>query len=142
MSKPLFSITVPGQPVGKGRPRVTIKGHMFTPEKTARYENLLALAAQEAMGGLPPLDGPLSLVLKARMAVPSSWSQKKRAAALDGSLMPIGRPDLDNIIKVVDGFAGIVWTDDSRIVEITASKVYSDTPALVVEVRDARDLFA
>ena len=46
--------TVPGEPQGKGRPRIGRVGQharMFTPAKTVAYEGLVALAAQEAMQG-------------------------------------------------------------------------------------------
>ena len=50
--QPLTSVVrfkVPGTPVGKGRPRVSTRGgkfaKMYTPEKTAYYESLVALAA-------------------------------------------------------------------------------------------------
>ena len=36
-----ISFTIPGSPVGKGRPRVSVRGgyaHAYTPEKTRTYE--------------------------------------------------------------------------------------------------------
>ena len=33
-----IQFTVPGVPVGKGRPRFTRGGHAYTPEKTAAFE--------------------------------------------------------------------------------------------------------
>ena len=38
---------VPGEPVGKGRPRFTRQGRAYTPAKTAKYENLVSLAFQQ-----------------------------------------------------------------------------------------------
>ncbi|WP_049288852.1 RusA family crossover junction endodeoxyribonuclease, partial [Pseudomonas aeruginosa] len=43
--------TVPGEPVGKGRPRIGRVGahaRMFTPAKTANYEGLIAHSGQQA----------------------------------------------------------------------------------------------
>ncbi|UGA38203.1 RusA family crossover junction endodeoxyribonuclease [Chromobacterium haemolyticum] len=55
-----ISFFVPGAPVGKGRPKVSSRGgkfaRMYTPEKTANYESLIALAAQEAGNGRQPSD--------------------------------------------------------------------------------------
>ena len=56
----IIAFTIPGQPVAKGRPRACIRGGKvatYTPDNTARYENLVKLAAQEAMKGLPPIGG-------------------------------------------------------------------------------------
>ena len=59
------------------------------------------------MGDSPLMNGPLSLVLDVRCAIPTSWSKKKQAAALAGEVWPTGRPDLDNIVKLyADAFNG------------------------------------
>ena len=62
-------------------------------------------------------------------------SKKKTALALAGELMPGSRPDLDNFIKAaLDGCNEIVFKDDSLVVTITATKRYSDRPALTITV--------
>ena len=39
---------------------------------------------------------------------------------------PIGRPDLDNFVKTfLDSMNGILWHDDSQVVEIVASKFWA-----------------
>lgn len=38
-----IEFTVPGIPVGKGRPRFTKDGHAHTPGKTREYENKVVL---------------------------------------------------------------------------------------------------
>lgn len=46
--------------IGKGRPRAFRSGNgirMHTPEKTARYENLVAMVAQQAMRGRAAMTG-------------------------------------------------------------------------------------
>lgn len=51
---------IPGQPVGKGRPRIGKVGahaRMFTPAKTVSYESTVALFAAQAMAGRPLLPG-------------------------------------------------------------------------------------
>jgi Holliday junction resolvase RusA-like endonuclease len=48
-----ISFTIPGEPVAKGRAKFARRGNFvttYTPDKTARYENLVKLAAQQAMG--------------------------------------------------------------------------------------------
>ena len=78
---------VPGQPQGKGRPRVgKIGGHarMFTPQKTVAYEGLISHAAQQAMQGRALIEGPVSVVVDMRCQVPASWSKTKQAQAING----------------------------------------------------------
>ena len=132
------AFTVPGEPQGKGRPRVgRVAGHahLFTPAKTAAYEGLVAHAAQQAMRGAPPIDGPCFIDLTVACAVPASWSNRKRASALAGEVRPTKKPDADNVLKAVcDGINGVVWADDVQAVEVRLRKVYAVTPGVFVNV--------
>ena len=133
----VVEFTIPGQPVAKGRARITTYGghvRSYTPEKTRRYENQVSSYAAEAMRGNPPMGGPVEVIVEAHMMVPKSWSFKKRLAAIAGQIKPVTKPDLDNIVKALDGMNGIVVVDDSQIVKLTATKSYSDTPQLIVTV--------
>jgi len=135
-----ISMIIPGQPVAKGRARITTVGgfaRAYTPAKTRSYENIVRNHAQEIMAlrGLEPLEGPVALLLEAHLQVPASWSKKKTAEAIAGSIVPTSRPDLDNYIKAaLDGLNEVVFKDDSQVVEISAKKVYSETPQLFVSI--------
>jgi Holliday junction resolvase RusA-like endonuclease len=138
------SFIVPGEPQGKGRARVgTIAGkaRMFTPAKTVAYEGLVAHAAQQAMRGVPPFLGPCRIELDVLCAVPASWSAKKRAQALAGSIRPAKKPDADNVLKAVcDGINGVVWRDDVQAVEGDWRKLYAETPGVRVRVASLGEL--
>ncbi|PTU70778.1 RusA family crossover junction endodeoxyribonuclease [Chromobacterium haemolyticum] len=143
-----ISFFVPGAPVGKGRPKVSSRGgqfaQMYTPEKTANYESLIALAAQEAMAGNPLIAGPADVEISMFLPVPTSWSKKKQAAALQGQVYPTKKPDADNVIKAIfDGINGVVWVDDVQACDIVVRKRYADKPGVEVTVREiAGALFA
>ena len=134
----VVAFTVPGEPVGKGRPRATtINGmaRMYTPKKTVNYESLVAHAAQAAMAGAAPFEAPCRIELDVLCSVPASWSQKKQREALEGSTRPAKKPDADNVLKAVcDGINGVVWKDDVQAVEVLLRKVYSATPGVRVRV--------
>lgn len=134
----LLHLQVPGDPVPKGRPRLTVQGghaRAYTPAKTRTYEAKIADAARDAFNG-EPYDCPLAVELHASLAVPKSWSKRKRAEALDGTVFPTGpRADCDNIAKaVLDALNGIVWRDDGQIVSLFVSKRYADVPGVCLEV--------
>lgn len=132
-----IEIRMNGQPIGKGRPRFSRKsGTVYTPEKTARYEERLAWAAQSVMAGRPLLAGGVCLTVMAFMDVPASWSRKKRADALAQRIYPLGKPDFDNIAKMVDALKRIVWTDDTQVVDAHIFKRYSDRPRLEINVAE------
>ena len=136
MNTPI-TFTIPGEPVAKARARFARRGNFvttYTPDKTARYENLVKLAAQQAMAGVAPIEGAVSLTMRAYFSIPVSWGMKKQRAAALGEIMHTKRPDLDNVVKAIkDGANGVAWKDDSQVVDVHASKRYG-TPRVEVEV--------
>lgn len=137
----IAAFTIPGIPVPKGRPRISVRGgfaRAYTPEKTVSFENRVGHAGHEAMYGRPPVEGPLTLIVGVVLPIPVSWSGKKTASALSGAIRPCGRPDVDNFAKaVLDGLNGIVWRDDAQVVSLTATKAYGRTPCVEVQVSTA-----
>lgn len=132
------AFTVPGEPQGKGRPRIGKVGahaRMFTPAKTVAYEGLVAHAAQQAMAGAAPFLSACRIELDVLCSVPPSWSQKKQREALEGSTRPAKKPDADNVLKAVcDGINGVVWKDDAQAVDVHVRKFYAATPGVRVRV--------
>jgi Holliday junction resolvase RusA-like endonuclease len=136
--KQLVSFTVPGRPQAKQRVRtVRATGLHYTPERTVSYEGLVAYAGAEAMraAGIPgPVSGALSVRVQVCMPIAASWSLKKRQQARDGELRPTGKPDLDNLGKILDALNMVVWGDDAQIVYLVLSKVYADNPGMTITV--------
>lgn len=129
-------ITVPGDPVAKGRPRFTRTGRSYTPGKTKQFENLVRLAYSLQQPDRAPAEGPVDLTVRAYFTIPQSWSKKKQAAAADGLVPKISKPDLDNCLKAVsDGLNKVAWRDDSQINEIHAYKNYSDRPRVDIIIK-------
>lgn len=135
-----LSLTIPGAPVAKGRPRITTAGgfqRTFTPKKTRDYENLIKSRAFDAMAGRPPIAEAVALEITAFVAIPASLSKVKRAAALSGDLKPVTRPDIDNYVKAaLDGLNGVVFRDDNQVTDLRVRKRYSDAPRLEIVVSD------
>jgi Holliday junction resolvase RusA-like endonuclease len=69
--------------------------------------------------------------------IPKS-STKKRLEAIDnGSEKPTKKPDASNILKSVeDGMNGVVYHDDSQIINIHVTKVYSSLPGVDICVKE------
>lgn len=134
----MITLTIPGQPQGKGRPRIgKIGAHarMFTPAATVAYEGLVAHAAQQAMQGRPLFDAAVGVNLFIDAAVPPSWSGKKQRMALAGEVLPTTKPDADNVVKAIfDGLNGVLWRDDVLVVDLRVRKRYAATPCVRVEV--------
>jgi Holliday junction resolvase RusA-like endonuclease len=69
----------------------------------------------------------------AYMTIPKSKSKKFRKAAMEGEERPTKKPDLSNIVKgVEDALNGVLYKDDSQIVNLSMEKYYSEEPRLEV----------
>lgn len=139
----MVTFKVDATPVPKGRARYVRRGNhisTYTPEKTRTYETLIKDAARQAMGASEPLETPVSLYLYIRVPIPASATKKRLQAIADGSEKPTKKPDASNILKSVeDGMNGVVYHDDSQIINIHVSKVYSSLPGVDICVKECID---
>lgn len=135
----IIKFTVPGEPVGKGRPRVVRNGgfsRTYTPEKTASYENLVKLEFQR-QGGRMLKDGPLAMRVVAWYGIPRSASKRKQEAMVGGLIRPTKKPDCDNVAKIVaDALNGLAYRDDSQMVALHVEKRFGEEPRVDVEIRE------
>ena len=128
-------IVLAGEAVGKGRPRSTRTGRLYTPAKTVRAEAKLAYAGQEAMAGRSPFADAVQVEVEIAVAVPMSWSKRRRAEALAGKIRPVTKPDIDNTLKLIcDALNRVVFHDDRQIVEVVAAKHYAPAGGMRITV--------
>lgn len=132
-----MKFTIPGAPVGKGRPRVT-KWGTHTPEKTVLYENLVKLCYQDQCGKYT--EKPLYAVLKIYYGIPKSTPKKHIEPMLNGKIRPCKKPDIDNVCKIIfDALNGIAYKDDTQIVQLHATKFYAETACVEVELKEVTE---
>lgn len=138
----LLEVVIPGQPIGKGRARASIRNiggrarvAMHTPEKTVRWESHAAHVI--ALVGADPQSGPVVLQIEARFERPQRLLTK-RAAALR-NVPHVSKPDADNISKAVcDAMekSGLVH-NDCQAYGVSVRKLYADAgqaPGVMVQV--------
>ncbi len=134
--------TVPGEPVGKGRPRFnTHSGRAFTPEKTVNYENLVALEYDRQVKDSFFKEGQMiKMKITAYFGIAKSVAKKYRPDMLEGKIRPVKKPDMDNIIKVIaDALNKLAYYDDSQIVSTTINKYYAEQPHVDVEIESVEE---
>lgn len=136
----IISFFVPGDPVGKARPRV-VDGHAYTPGKTKAYEQEIRLAYKQfAKGRCDKLakfdkDEAIALYVTCYYRIPKSASKAKKARMMSWEEKPRKKPDLDNVLKIVaDALNGYAYYDDCQIVIMGANKRYAEAPGIQVEV--------
>ena len=139
----MVKIIVPGVPIAKGRARSARmssgKVIHYTPKKTANYESLVAICGLGAMGFKMAIDCACRMDLVLYMPIPKSWSLKKKKLAIDGKIYPTSKPDSSNVLKAIeDALNGIVYLDDSQIIEHSMKKIYSEDPRAEIEITELR----
>jgi len=98
-----FDLFVCGNPIPKGRPRVTRRG-TYTPPRTAAWEQEIAIAFKAKYPGFEAWEGPIDIDLV--------FVREDRR-----------RCDLDNLTKaVLDALNGLAWKDDTQIVNKSTCK--------------------
>lgn len=139
-------IIVDGEPVGKGRPKFARQGNYvktYTPEKTADYENLirtvyrLTAKNKQYQTVYFPAGTPVSIHIRAYYGIPKNTSKTKSEEMLSGRIIPLKKPDLDNVCKIVcDALNGIAYADDKQIAELSCCKFYSRNPRIEVTIKE------
>lgn len=139
----IASFQVPGKPQGKARARTyhnKALGHSvtYTPEKDMLYENFIKNQYLNACTNIFFEKGtPVSMQIVARFVPPKSVSKKRTQQMLEGKELPLKKPDVDNIVKVVaDALNGVAYHDDTQIASVTAKKVYSALEGLDVRITE------
>lgn len=129
---------IPGEPKGKGRPRFTRNGHTYTPRDTAEYEKLVKLEYKRQCGEMYfPKGTMLIMYINAFYGIPKSTGRKQRERMLLNEICPVKKPDLDNIVKIIaDSLNKVAYDDDAQIVNVSASKAYSDLPGVYVTIME------
>lgn len=127
------------EPVEQARPRAAYIRRriiMYDPEKVKKFKKELSQLARSQYKD-DPLDGMLEVDVWFYRPVQKSLSKKERTRRLSGAHRPTVKPDLDNYIKsTLDALNGILWIDDSHIVDLHAHKRYSDRPRIEITVKE------
>lgn len=121
----VVAVSIPGVPVAQGRGRAVRFGNsvrVIDPSKSRSWKGaaqVFMLQARQAAGMHAPHTEPLRLVIDAYWPRPKSTP--KRAPA--GAIPRPSRPDADNVAKaVMDAGNGILWADDSLVVDLVVRK--------------------
>lgn len=130
MKTPMIAFRVVGDPRPKGSTtafrnrstgRMVYKQASRADSRRAfdEWVQIVTLGARVATGGRDPYDGPVWLTTRFWMPRP----QRTKFGA-----WPAGLPDLDKLVRTVGDclVKGGALTDDSRIVQITATKLWAD----------------
>jgi crossover junction endodeoxyribonuclease RusA len=126
-----LTIDVSGDPASQGSHSV-INGRIVqvNSAKHKKWRNAVAFAALDLVtDGWELIDEPLELTVIFYLPRPKSVLDRAYPAVM---------PDLDKLVRAVgDSLSGVVYVDDSRIISLTAKKLYADDrgPGAVIRVK-------
>ena len=106
-------VRLPLNPMPAPRPRVTSRGWAYFPKRYKQWrEDAAALipGLLTECGLKAPLDGALGISVDFAVAQPKTTKL----------LFPKG--DIDNFLKILDCFNGLLWEDDYQIINVEAAK--------------------
>ena len=121
----MIQFFVEGTPIPQGSMKHIGNGRMIHSRATelATWRALIALAAKQA--GCTPIDSPIIISMRFQLKRPKTVKR-------DHPTVP---PDLDKLVRgVLDGLTNTSYLDDSQVIDIKASKVYSETPGVEIEI--------
>lgn len=129
---------VEGKPVGKGRPRFKRVGNFvqtYTPANTAEYEKLVRLKFKNAGGVIT--ENPVKVEIVAFFTPPKSTKKRDRIEMLANRILPVKKPDCDNIAKIVlDALNKIAYKDDAQVAELSVKKRYAAAAKVFVHIEE------
>lgn len=124
----MIEITIPLEPVAKGRPRIG-KWGAYTPSKTRNFEKACSFFLKEHHK-LKPISGPLYCKVIFFFAPPKKPKHWLYPVSVRGG-------DIDNLCKsVLDAANGILWEDDKQIIHLEAFKFYNAKSCIKIFVED------
>ena len=129
----MIIIEIYGNPIPLNRPRACKRGSFIQMYDSQIKEKEIVKWQARAQFNKEPLKTPLFLDILFGMAIPKGTSRIRTNLMLQNELVPMKKPDIDNLIKfILDCLNGILFDDDSQIIEVKARKCYSDNPRTVV----------
>jgi len=79
-----------------------------------------------------PWDGPISLLLVFNLKMPQDVQKRHAKGRLEWHTK---KPDLDKLLRAVkDALKGVIYLDDSQVVESRCRKVYAQAPGVVIHI--------
>lgn len=120
-----YNLEINTRPIPKARPRLS-KFAVYTPKKTADYENLIAYEWKRRYKDLI-LTGAVKLDLL-------FCFKKAKSCKKDYHTQ---RPDIDNLEKaILDGLNKTAFVDDCQVVELNSKKLFASTDAVLISITE------
>ena len=135
-------IDIPGKPIPKGSTRAfkhNRTGRIITLQQNAdslyAYQDRIAHECRKS--GAASVDLPISVSCEFSFARPKSHRKSSGALRDSAPRHHVQRPDADKLLRsVVDALTGVCFTDDSQVINATATKRWGDADSTRIVVME------
>lgn len=133
-----INFVIPGKPFGKKSVRTTRQGWSYMPKENVEYKGKVQDAYLEKYEGFKfEAKKPLYVEITAKFEIPKSTSKVMEFKMLNGEILPVVKPDGDNIVKMVlDSLNKLAFDDDRQVTLHVCRKVYGIKPEVIVFITD------
>jgi Holliday junction resolvase RusA-like endonuclease len=131
-----ITLQIDGRPTPQPRHRATRGGRMYLPSSAPIRAFKAAVIAAAGKRFKAPMTGPVVVEITAYFVRPPSHltgrgELRKAAPTFPGRNLG----DVDNLAKgALDALTGIVWLDDSQVVDLRVAKRWADKDRTVVAI--------
>lgn len=136
-SSDFIEIWIAGRPIPKMRQRTLKTGHSYDPQHLLkrRIRDVIWHEWRTQYHGIIANGKPVIVTYEFDFRPPASWSMKKQLEAIELRYHTI-KPDVSNLVKFYeDVMNGIVFHDDSQIIEVVAEKQYAAQDGTKIQIR-------
>lgn len=131
-----------GNPHQQERPRASTTGRgsrkkivLYDPPRSRTYKKHIINTLQTEYNPIPTSES-IEACIDVYVPIPKSFTLSNKEKAKLGQLKPSKKPDLSNYVKLIeDACNGLLYKDDSQIVNLTARKRYSDEPRIEITIK-------
>jgi Holliday junction resolvase RusA-like endonuclease len=132
----MFRFVLSGNPIPQKQTRFSCRGGFPRAYDPSKKDLEMIQWQIKPFAPNEPLMGPISLTICFFMPIPKSTSRAKVDMMMRRVILPISKPDEDNLAYIVtNALKKIVYNDDSQICEKHVYKVYDTMPRTEIIVK-------
>lgn len=123
-----MKLNIPIDVIPQGRPRF-YNGIAIDPPKSKQFKTELAMLVKSLRRGSALLDGAIKIEL----------GIYRQASKFKKGVTSKKYGDIDNLAKaILDAFNGVIWQDDSQIVDLHITKNLADVPMIKILIEEVK----
>lgn len=136
MREQMYKFTLSGNPIPQKQTRFTCQGGFPRAYDPSKKDLEMIQWQIKPFAPEKPLQGPICLSIYFFLPIPKSTSKARREQMMRRIILPVVKPDEDNLAYIVtNALKKIVYEDDNQICEKHVYKVYDNMPRTEITVK-------